>query len=167
MKKYMVIIGVLLLACFTVTVVGQTADEKPAPKTEQAAVDTVKKVEKKAEPTLIGEWTLNPSKYRTKGSITFKDDGTYSKTEWDPDGVGATVTGEYKIDQSKEPYAIDLCLNKCGGPGSEWTTLFGIFKFREDGTVMIITSPDTERPKNFDKEPEMYTMILTRAEKKE
>ncbi|MBN1212814.1 MAG: hypothetical protein JXA92_09585 [candidate division Zixibacteria bacterium] len=166
MKKGMIVIGVLLWAFFAVTAAGQTV-EKPEQTPIEKVVDTAKKAEEKTEPTLIGEWILNSSKYRTRGSITFKEDSTYSKTEWDPDGIGATIAGEYKTDRSKEPFAINLCLNKCGGPGSEWTTLFGIFRFREDGTVIIITSPDTNQPENFDKEPEMYTMILTRVEKKE
>ena len=167
MKKGMVIIGALLWVCFAVTASGQTLEKAQAPQAEKATVDTVKITEEKAEPTLIGEWTLNANKYRKGGSITFKEDGTYSKTEWDIEGGGATITGEYKLDLSKEPCTIDLCLNKCGGPGSEWTTRFGIFKFQEDGTVLIITSPDKKYPPNFEEEPEMYTLKLTRPEKKE
>jgi len=167
MKKSTIIIGVMLLVCFAVTALGQTADKAQVPQTKKNSTETDKKVEKKAEPTLIGEWTLNPNKYRKGGSITFKEDGTYSKTEWDIEGGGATIMGEYKIDLSKEPFAIDLCLNKCGGPGSEWTTQMGIFKFQKDGTVQIRTSPDKKYPTVFAEEPDMYTMILTRVEKKE
>ena len=167
MKKSMVIITIFLFACLSVTVFGQTAEKTITPIAEKKAVDTVKKAEKKAEPTLVGEWALNPSKRCTRGSITFKEDGTYSKTEWDPDGVGATVKGQYKLDQTGEPFAIDLCLDKCGGPGSEWTTLFGIFKFQKDGTVLIRTSPDAKRPTAFAEKPDEHTMTLTRVDEKE
>jgi hypothetical protein len=168
MIKGLAIIGVLNWILLTEPVFSQAAEKAKEPRpAEDTAATAVGKTEKKTEPSLIGEWNLKPGEYRTRGSITFREDGTYSKTEWDPEGVGATISGEYKIDRSREPFAIDLCLEKCDGPGSEWTTHYGIFKFRDDGTVVIQLSPDAKRPTAFADEPNLYTLILTRAEKKE
>jgi len=112
---------------------------------------------------ILGEWNLEPNKRSTEGSIVFSSSGTYELSEKHHDGVGVGVKGEYRLDAKSSPARIDLCLNKCGGAGSEWTTRFGIIRILSEKKVEIRTSPDANYPSAFseDKSGE-YTMILTR-----
>ena len=81
---------------------------------------------------LLGEWIV-AGKYGTgDGEAVFKADMTYSLKETHPDGMTVTHTGEYRIDSSVEPCAIDLCPGKFSNPGSEWVTTFGILRFISD-----------------------------------
>lgn len=109
------------------------------------------------------EWKLEPNKRSTEGSIIFFSNGTYELSERHHDGVKVGVKGEYRLDGKFSPARIDLCLNKCGAPGSEWTTRFGIIRILSENRVEIRTSPDASYPSAFseDKSGE-YTMILTR-----
>jgi hypothetical protein len=111
----------------------------------------------------VGKWNLAPNKRAQSGAIEFKANGTYEMTEKLADGTGVGTKGQFKITAASEPYRIDLCLDKCGKPGSEWTTRFGIFRFLSDNELEIRTSPDGKYPSEFSKDKtEDYTMILTR-----
>jgi len=112
---------------------------------------------------LHGEWKLEPNKRSTEGSVIFSSGGTYELSERHRDGVKVGVKGEYRLDGRSSPARIDLCLNKCGAPGSEWTTRFGIIRILSDNRVEIRTSPDANYPSAFSEDKsEEYTMILTR-----
>ncbi len=115
---------------------------------------------------LPGTWILAPNPRAESGTLVFNDDGTYVLEERHvADGVQVGVTGQYLVDESASPVRIDLCLEQCGGPGSEWTTRFGILRFLEDGGLEIRTSPDVNPPTEFTTEEDPYTMILTRGGK--
>ena len=112
---------------------------------------------------MVGEWIMAPGKNVLSGDIMFRDDGTYEKNEKHSDGAGVGIKGEYKLYTNEDPCGIDLCAGKCGRPGSEWTTLFGIVRILGDGRVEILTSRDSKRPTAFAEKPdERYTMVLTR-----
>jgi len=112
---------------------------------------------------ILGEWNLEPNNRSTEGSIIFSASGTYELSERHHDGVKVGVKGEYRVDGKASPARIDLCLNKCGAPGSEWTTRFGIIRIPGENTVEIRTSPDANYPSAFSEDKsEEYTMILTR-----
>jgi len=170
MKKSIIIAVIACLCLIPLTAINQDkpAEKAAPPDTMKAApADTTKAVAEKEitiDEYLIGQWTMAPHPGVLTGDITFKDDGTYDKNEKHEDGVGAGVKGQYILYKDQKPCGIDLCLEKCGGPGSEWTTLFGIVRILEDGRLEIRTSPDSKRPTEFNKEPGMYTMFLTRAE---
>jgi len=114
---------------------------------------------------LIGKWEIAPNGRSVSGSIVFSTAGTYEMEERQTDGTGVGTKGEYKLDTSMSPARIDLCLNKCGQPGSEWTTRFGIIRALAGGKVEIHTSPDSNYPSGFSDDPaDQYTMILSRIE---
>ena len=121
------------------------------------------------EPVLekfTGTWNMAPNARAKSGVITFKPNGLYEKTEKLVDGDKVGAKGEFKVDLSARPFRIDLCLDQCGKPGSEWTTLFGIFRFLSDTKLEIKTSPDGKYPTGFsDDNTKALTMILTRADK--
>lgn len=111
---------------------------------------------------IIGEWTMLDENGNLKVSLIFKDPHTYEMTE-DHDGeMKVGRKGEYKLNVTSEPYAIDLCLEKCDSPGSEWTTYFGIIRFLSKDEIEIRTSPSSTRPGEFDSADKEYTMILSR-----
>jgi hypothetical protein len=113
---------------------------------------------------ILGEWQLQPNPRATEGSVVFSEKGTYELFERHPDGAGVSTKGQYRLDEKSFPSRIDLCLDKCGKAGSEWTTRFGIIRMLSDGKVEIRTSPDATYPQAFAEDPtsDEYTMILTR-----
>lgn len=113
---------------------------------------------------IVGKWDLAPNKRASKGSITFDKNGTYKLQEKLYDGSGVSTKGEYKLMTNVAPVKIDLCLEKCGKPGSEWTTRFGIIRVLANDKLEICTSPDGKHPSRFsDDISAEHTMILTRA----
>jgi hypothetical protein len=114
---------------------------------------------------LVGRWDIAPTEVYPSGYMVFYAEGTYEMVQMGADGVGAGTKGEYKLDTTVDPVRIDLCLDKCGKPGSEWTTRFGIIRVLSNGKLEIRTSPDSNHPSTFSDDPaDLYTMILTRAE---
>jgi hypothetical protein len=111
---------------------------------------------------IIGEWTMLDENNNLKVSLIFKDPYNYEMTEARDDGMKVSRKGEYKLYVSEKPYAIDLCLEKCGAPGSEWTTYFGIIRFLSKDEIEIRTSPSGTRPSEFNAADKEYTMILSR-----
>ena len=112
---------------------------------------------------IVGEWKLAPNKRATEGSIVFSAGGTYELFERLHDGTGVTTKGGYQLNVKSSPSRIDLCVGKCGQPGSEWTTRFGIIKVLGEGKLQIQTSPDGKYPSAFPEDTTgKYTMILTR-----
>jgi len=115
---------------------------------------------------IIGEWTLAPNKRMTGGSILFTGDGSYEMNETLHDGTGVGKKGEYRLFTESEPVRIKLCLDKCGKPGGEWTTTFGIIRLLDEGKLEICSSPEGKFPSDFPEDPASseYSMVLTRAE---
>lgn len=111
---------------------------------------------------IIGEWTMHDENGNLKVSLIFKDPHNYEMTEARDGEMKVGRKGEYKLNVTEEPYAIDLCLEKCGVPGSEWTTYFGIIRFLSKDEIEIRTSPSGTRPGEFDAADKEYTMILSR-----
>jgi hypothetical protein len=111
---------------------------------------------------IIGEWTMLDENGNLKVSLIFKDPHTYEMIEYRDGKMKVGRKGEYKLDVTSEPYAIDLCLEKCGAPGSEWVTYFGIIRFLSKDEIEIRTSPTSTRPDDFDAADKEYTMILSR-----
>ncbi len=111
---------------------------------------------------IIGEWTMLDENGNLKVSLIFNDPHNYEMTEVRDEGTKVGRKGEYKLDVLSVPYAIDLCLEKCGAPGSEWTTYFGIIRFLSKDEIEIRTSPSSTRPGEFDTTDKEYTMILLR-----
>jgi len=111
---------------------------------------------------IIGEWTMLDENGNLKVSLIFKDNHNYEMTEARDAGMKVGRKGEYKLNVTSEPYAIDLCLEKCDSPGSEWTTYFGIIRFLSKDEIEIRTSPSGTRPDDFDAADKEYTMILSR-----
>jgi hypothetical protein len=113
--------------------------------------------------TIVGKWEMAANKRATKGSISFDTNGAYELQESLQDGTEVGAKGEYNLDTSSTPIRIDLCLDKCGKPGSEWTTRFGILRILSGEKMEIRTSPDGKYPSSFsDDTNEEHTMILTR-----
>ena len=136
----------------------QPAKEAPVVKRLNAPGSTA------VAPTIEGVWEMAANKRLKKGSITFNGNGTYLMKELLRDDVGVSKKGEYKVNYQTSPSRIDICLNKCGVPGSEWTTSFGIFRFLPGNKLEIRSSPDGKYPACFnDGQPDEYTMILTRT----
>lgn len=136
--------------------VGKASPKKVSPKE--------KAVPKGIADMLVGKWEIAPNGRSVSGSIVFSAAGTYEMEEKHTDGTGVGVKGEYKLDTSVSPARIDLCLDKCGQPGSEWTTRFGIIRVLAGGKMEIHTSPDGNYPSVFSDEPaDEYTMILTKV----
>ena len=170
MKNVLIIVAVALLC---LSVLAAAEDDQPVDKSAvRGDVKTeVKAVVDKATPVkeltlakyLIGEWILTPTKYRVSGDFTFRADGTYERNEMHPKDGGLGAKGEYRLYADQKPCGIDLCLDKCGGEGSEWTTMLGIVRKLDDGRVELQFSPDGKRLKEFAKDPDpMYTFQLTR-----
>ena len=112
----------------------------------------------------VGKWDLSPNKRASKGALTFDQGGTYEMNEGLQDGSGVDTKGEYKLNSDVTPVRIDLCLDKCGKPGSEWTTRFGIMRVLSTEKLEIRTSPEGKYPSDFSSNTsEEYTMILNRA----
>lgn len=112
---------------------------------------------------LLGKWRLEPNRRSTEGSVVFSSNGSYVLTERHPDGVRVETKGEYRLCGQSSPVRIDLCPSKCGGPGSKWTTRFGIMRILSENKVEIRTSPDANYPPGFSEDKtEEYTMILIR-----
>jgi hypothetical protein len=111
---------------------------------------------------IIGEWTTLDENGNLKVSLIFKDPHNYEMIEARDDEMKVGRKGEYKLNVNSEPYAIDLCLEKCDSPGSEWTTYFGIIRFLSKDEIEIRTSPSSTRPAEFDAADKEYTMILSR-----
>ena len=113
---------------------------------------------------IVGKWEMAPNKRAAKGSITFDKNGSYVMHEQFHDGTGVGTKGEYILNSNVTPTRIDLCLDKCGKPGSEWTTRFGIIRVLPNEKLEIYTSSDSKHPSDFpDDTSGEYTMILTRA----
>ncbi|MBN2056505.1 hypothetical protein JW905_16390 [bacterium] len=114
---------------------------------------------------LVGTWLLAPNARASEGSIVFSDSGTYVLKEKHRDGTGVETKGEYILNAGVTPARIDLCLEKCGNPGSEWTTRFGIVRILASGAVEIFTSKDSHYPSAFPEDTTgEYSMLLTKAE---
>lgn len=153
-----ILFTLVIVLCFALA--AGAADEKPADTADAKKAAPEKKMTLGEQ--LIGEWIIAPHDGILSGDITFKSDGTYEKNEKHKDGTGVGAKGQYILYPDQKPCGIDICLDKCGKPGSEWTTLFGIVRTLEDGQVEIRTSPSEKRPTEFAKEEDDYTMILTR-----
>jgi len=111
---------------------------------------------------LLGEWIV-AGKYGTgDGEAIFYADMTYSLKEIHPDGTAVTHTGEYRLDVSKEPITIDLCVGKFSNPGSEWVTTFGILRFISDDEFEIHFDPSGNRPISFDSATDENIHRMTR-----
>ncbi len=123
-------------------------------------------VSEKVSSIIVGKWEIAPNKRTAKGAIVFNDNGTYEINEKLTDGGGVGTKGEYKLYCEMTPVRIDLCLDKCGKPGSKWTTLFGVVRILAGGQLEIHTSPDEKYPVGFsDNTSDKYTMILTNVKK--
>lgn len=111
---------------------------------------------------ILGEWIVD-GKYGTgDGEAVFKDDMTYTLIEIHPDGTAVTHKGQYRIDTSTEPWAIDLCVGKFSNPGSEWVTTFGILRFISDHEAEVHFDPSGKRPSSFDGAKDENTHKLTK-----
>lgn len=114
---------------------------------------------------LEGKWAMAPNKRVKQGTITFYSNNNYLMEERLHDGSGVSHKGEFKINSQASPPRLDLCLQKCGAPGSEYTTSFSIFRFLPEGKLEIRSSPDGKYPSAFNDGPaDDYSMILTRVE---
>lgn len=144
--------------------------EQPIEKSviEQPAIEQpVKKPSIKQSVTqlIVGEWEIAQNKRALTGSITFDNNGRYEMNEKLHDGSGIGKKGEYKLNSNVKPIQIDICLDKCGQPGSEWTTNFGIIRILSDNELEIYTSPSDKHPSDFpDDTSGKYSMMLVRTE---
>ncbi|MDW7761130.1 MAG: hypothetical protein SCM96_10900 [Acidobacteriota bacterium] len=119
-------------------------------------------VEQDAASKLLGDWIVT-SKYGTSGGeAVFREDMSYTLTEHHPDGTAVTHKGEYKLDLSTEPWAIDLCVGKFSNPGSEWVTTVGILRFLSDDEAEIHFDPGGKRPQSFDAVTDQNTHRMKR-----
>ena len=113
---------------------------------------------------IVGRWEMAPNKRASKGSITFDKNGSYVMCEQWHDGRGVGTKGEYRLNSNVTPVGIDLCLDKCGKAGAEWTTRFGIKRVLPNERLEIRTSPDGKYPSKFSEDTSNeYAMILTRT----
>lgn len=111
---------------------------------------------------IVGTWEMTPNEFILSGSIEFRSDGTYEMHQDRSDG-GVTTKGEYRIDGSTDPARIDLCLEKCDAPGSEWTTRFCIVRMLEGDKLEIQSSPDGNYPTDFSEEKDdVHNMVMAR-----
>jgi hypothetical protein len=111
---------------------------------------------------LLGDWIVS-GKYGTgDGEAVFRSDMTYTLKEIHPDGIAVIHKGEYRLDTSQEPYAIDLCVGKFSNAGSEWVTTYGILKFLSDDEAEIHFDPSGKRPVSFEGATAENTHKLTR-----
>lgn len=164
MKFWVMMMAIVLVMAGGVVVAGDKAEQTgEEAKSEAGMVKTDEPPEMPLEKTLLGTWVIDFFGDLPDGGLVFRSDGTYTRSDTDTKGVSSAVTGPYELDTSVEPYALDLCIEKCGGPGSEWTTLFCILRFLPDGTMEIRMSPDGKRPAEFAEKPGENTWLLTRA----
>ena len=160
MKKSIIFLFVSILALPVLMVSGQTRDNKiGSPIPENPAEGKAASAE---QPSLVGEWELIPNNILAEGSLKIGSDGKYTRAEKPVNGTGSSVTGPYIADNTVTPATIDLCLGECGGPGSEWTTMFCIYRFNTADRLEIRCSPDSKRPTEFATEPDAYTMLYVR-----
>lgn len=148
---------------------GQTTSRQPAPQNSglkaNAPSSRPEPRQRAGTNKIDGKWAMAPNKRVKTGSISFYANSTYLMEERLQDGVGVSKKGEYKIDPNSSPPRIDICLQKCGRPGSEYTTSFGIFRFLPGQKLEIRSSPDAKYPVKFaDDKTDGYTMILTRLQ---
>lgn len=135
------------------------------PAAMKSSAPAAKQVQKSKTDTIEGKWQLSPNKRVKSGTITFYGNHTYLLEENLQDGDKISRKGEYKINSKTSPARIDICLGKCGIPGSEYTTGFGIFRFLPGGKLEIRSSPDGKYPSQFDNsKADEYTMIMMRLE---
>jgi hypothetical protein len=99
---------------------------------------------------LQGEWIVAGKYGQGDGEAVFRADRAYTLKEIHPDGTAVTHKGEYRLDPSAEPCAIDLCVGKFSNAGSEWVTTFGILRFVSDDEAEIHFDPSGTRPASFD-----------------
>ena len=112
---------------------------------------------------ILSKWTLAPNKRAAEGSIVFSDNGFYELSEKFHDGAKVGTKGQYLLNEKSSPTKIDLCVGKCGKPGSEWTTRFGIIRVLSEGKLEIHTSKTEKHPTAFPNDPTgEYSMILSR-----
>ncbi|MFW6139757.1 MAG: hypothetical protein ACOC5S_00195 [Acidobacteriota bacterium] len=111
---------------------------------------------------LLGEWIVAEKYNKGEGEAVFKADMTYTLKEIHPDGLTVTHTGEYRLDASQVPCAIDLCVGKFSNAGSEWVTTFGILRFISDDEAEIHFDPSGKRPHSFEGATTENTHHLTR-----
>ena len=112
---------------------------------------------------LQGKWNIAPNQRLTQGDVEFKADRTYLLKERHHDKTWVTTKGQYRLYPSTNPVRIDLCLGRCGQPGSEWTTRFGIIRFLSNDQAEIETSPDKNHPAGFSGDStSQYYLKLTR-----
>jgi hypothetical protein len=136
--------------------------ESAKPASQNTSVEN--NISKDIAQVIVGKWEMAPNKRASKGSITFEKNGNYEMHEQLQDGVGVGTKGQFILNSNVTPATLDLCLEECGRPGSEWTTRFGIIRFLSDGKLEIYTSPDDKHPSDFsDDTSGKSTMILTRA----
>jgi len=156
-KKFIVITATLVCALIFLSLPALTSENKEA------------KPEAEEKPSLIGDWIMVSSVNLDGGELHFSDDGKYVKKMNYKDKTAASISGPYITDMSKTPYTVDLCIGKCGAPGSEWTTQFCIFRFPSPDSLEIRISPDSKHPTEFakpdDKQTEFYIRKKAEPEK--
>ena len=111
---------------------------------------------------LLGKWIVAGKYGKGDGEAEFNANMTYTLKEIHPDGMAVTHKGEYKLDASSEPWAIDLCVGKFSNAGSEWVTTFGILRFISDDVAEIHFDPSGKRPSSFEGATAKNTHKLTR-----
>jgi hypothetical protein len=111
---------------------------------------------------LLGKWTVAGKYGRGDGEAEFKADMTYTLKEIHPDGTAVTHKGEYRLDPSADPCAIDLCVGKFSNAGSEWVTTYGILRFISDNEAEIHFDLSGKRPVSFEGATAENTHKLTR-----
>jgi len=111
---------------------------------------------------LLGKWIVAEKYGKGDGEAEFNANMTYTLKEIHPDGMAVTHKGEYKLDASSEPWAIDLCVGKFSNVGSEWVTTFGILRFISDDVAEIHFDPSGKRPSSFEGATAENTHKLTR-----
>ena len=111
---------------------------------------------------LVGEWIVAGKHGTGDGEAVFRADKTYTLKEIHPDGTAVTHKGEYRVDGSAQPCAIDLCVGKFSNAGSEWVTTFGILKFVSDDQAEIHFDPSGRRPASFEGTPTENIHRMTR-----
>ena len=111
---------------------------------------------------LLGEWVVADKYGKGEGEAEFRADMTYTLKETHSDGLTVIHDGEYRLDPSKEPCSVDLCVGKFNNAGSEWVTTFGILRFISDDEAEIHFDPSGKRPDSFENSPPDYIHKLMR-----
>jgi hypothetical protein len=111
---------------------------------------------------LLGKWIIAGKYGKGDGQAEFKADMTYTLKEVHPDGTAVTHEGEYRLESSADPWAIDLCVGKFSNAGSEWVTTFGILRFISENEAEIHFDPSGKRPESFAGATTENTHKLTR-----